>query len=504
MGKLVDNFGGKVSGELIKSTDWNSMLETVEEMLDNVTATLGARIDTLESRADSLEARSTNAEVRLDDAESTLDLISSRLRRLDLSTTTTRFVIGQRGTITATVTAIDGSPLDLSNAATRPWVDFVTVWGTLKAASGFVSRGGAGDQTLSVQLNSEGIAQVLIRANHAELFAEEEEQEVEGFLSTIPQANNPSTVADIILEANTPNDANMNFAYSAVSSVYDSSSSNNTVVMQRYIDAYYITQPSRTVADFTSVFTQRWRDYRATVMAMLKPDNNPTTADGALASASIQVTFRDWIAPWVIVDYLPAFNTLQLDYGNRFRNLIGSALEPSINSIVAEVDDIIRNKGLIGRQRDLLAVEAAISGLSFDTDPPAFMPDLVQSIQFGSQVQHAIFYSQTVTPGDTGGALGFDALARSTGRAASEADAVETRLEKSIDSKLDAATDNLLNEVNITQTKFKDELLNEEGPILSVQRDVAAFSGQVQGFQTQLKSKADVELISTIIGTLPQ
>lgn len=504
MGELVDDFGGKVNGELIKSADWNGMLAKVEEMLDTVATELGTRIDSLELRADGLEARTTAAEGRLDAAEATLNLVRDRLPRLDLNTTTTRFAIGQRGTITAQATTLDGSPLDLSNPATRPWIDFITVWGTLKAADGFTSRGGAGDQTLSVQVNSEGIARVQIRAPHAELFAEEEEQEIEGFLSTRPQAESSATIADMVLASNTPRDATMNFAYQAISVEYDRTGSSSTPVFQRYVDAYYVNQPSRAAGDYASIFTQRWRDYRATVMAFLKPDSNPTTADGALASASIQVTFRDWIAPWVIVDYLPGLGGLQLDYGNRFRNLIGSSLGPSITGIVGEVDDIIRGKGLIGRQRDLLAVDAAIGSLPFDRDPPPFMPDLVQAIQFGSQVQHSMFYSQAVTPGDSGGALGFGAIAGSTGRAASEAGAVEARLEETIDSRLNTATESLRNEVSISQVRFQEELLQEDGPILSVQRDVAAFSGQVQGFQAMLNNKADVDLISNIIGTLPR
>lgn len=504
MGKLVDDFGGKVSGELIKSVDWNSMLAEVEGMIDNVSTVLGARIDSLETRADSFETRTTAVEARLDNTETTLDLVRGRLHRLDLSTTTTRFAIGQRGTITAQVRAIDGSPLDLSNAATRPWIDFVTVWGTLKAASGFTSRGGAGDQTLSVQLNSEGIAQVLIRSTHAELFAEEEELEVEGFLSTLPLLDSASTMAEMVLQANTPNDAAMSFAYEAISLEYDNTAGSSPPVMQRYIDSYYVTQPARATGDFTSLFSQRWRDYRATVMAFLIPDNSPTTADGALASASIQVTFRDWISPWMSVGYLPIIATLQLDYSNRFANLIGQDLGLSISNIVTEVDDIIRGKGIIGRQRDLLAVNAAIVNLSLDSEPPPFMPDLIQAIQFGSQVQHSLFYSQAVTPGDTGEALGFGAIAGSTGRAASEADRVKLELESVIDSKLETATQSLRNEVNVSQVKFQEELLLDDGPILSVQRDVKAFTGQIQGMQERLNTKADVDLISNIIGTLPR
>lgn len=504
MGELVDDFGGKISGELIRASDWNGMLARVEGMLNTLADDLGTRVDTLEGRADVLETRTGAAEARLDEAEVTLGHVRDRFRRLDLSTTITRFAIGQRGTITARVTALDGSTLDLSDAGSRPWVDFVTVWGTLKAAAGFTSRGGAGDQTLSVQVNSQGIAQVLIRAAHAEAFAEEEELEIEGFLSTRPLAQSTASIAELILDASTPRDNNMNFTYQAISTEYDRVGSGNAPVFQRYVDAYYLTQPSRAAGNFSSVFSQRWRDYRATVMAFLKPDSNPTTADGALASASIQVTFRDWVAPWVTVGYLPTVGTLQVDYRNRFRNLIGTSLGPSIAGIVKEVNDLVIGKGIIARQRDLLAVDAAISTLPFDADPPAFMPDLVQAVQFGSTVQHAMFYSQAVTPGDSGGAFGFEAVAGSAGRASSEAGRVQEQLTGEIDNKLGEATTRLLNEVKISQVAFQQDLLREDGPVLSVQRDVKAFSGQVQGMQKLINSKADVELISNIIGTIPR
>jgi len=503
MGELVNDFGGKISGELIKSTDWNGMLAKVESMLTTLASDLGTRIDDLETRATDLENRTTTAETRLNQAETTINAISNRFRRLDMSTQTTRFAIGQRGTISARVTALDGSPLDLSNTADRPWVDFVTVWGTLKAAPGFTSRGGAGDQTLSVRVNADGFAEVLIRASHAEAFAEEEELEIESVMAIRPQAGINDTIADLVLNANTPRDASMSFAYQAISTEYDRTSASTTPVFQRYVDTYYVMQPSRTVADFASVFTQRWRDYRATVMAFVKPDSNPTTADGALASASIQVTFRDWIAPWVTTDYLPHIGILQNDYADRFRNLIGPSLGLSLGGIVGDVDDIIRGKGIIARQRDFLAIDAAIGGLTFDADPPPFMTDLVQAVQFGSQVQHAMFYSQAVTPGDTGTALGFGAIAGSAGRSTSEANRVQEELSSQIDNRLDKATNDLRSEVSVAQVQFREELLRDDGPILSVQRDVQAFSGQIQGLQTSIAAKADHELIRSIIGTLP-
>jgi len=503
MGELVDAFGGKISGELIRAADWNGMLAQVEQMFAALADTVGARIDALEARADQLEVRVASAEQRLDADQPLLAAVRSRFRRLDLNATTTSFAIGQRGEIVARVSGLEGTPLDLSNPATRPWVDFVTVWGTLKAASGFVSRGGAGNQTLSVQVDEDGEARVLICADHAESFAEEEELELEGFLSTRPEVGVTTTIADLFLEANTPRDARLNFAYQAITREYDRGGSGQPLV-QRYLDSYYLTQPARAASEFTSVFSQRWRDYRATVMAFVKADSDPTSADGAMAAASIQVTFRDWIAPWIMVDYLPGIAGLQVGYADRFRNLIGVDFGFTLDNIVAEVNDIVAGKGILGKQRDLLAVESAIGGLRFDGNPPVYMADLVQAVQFGTQVQHAMFYSQALTPGSTGIAKGFGAVAGSAAKASAEAGRVQQQLTADVDSKLAAATNTLRNEVLVSQVAFREDLLSEDGPILSVQRDVQAFSGAIRGFETELREKADVGLISNIIGALPR
>jgi hypothetical protein len=114
-----------------------------------------------------------------------------------------------------------------------------------------------------------------------------------------------------------------------------------------------------------------------------------------------------------------------------------------------------------------------------------------------------MFYSQAVTPGDSGAALGFGAIAGSAGRATAEAGRVQEQLTGEIDSKLSASSESLRNEVQIAQVAFQTELLRDDGPILSVQRDVLAFAGQVRGFETELGKKANVEMISSIIGTLP-
>ena len=128
MGDLATKFGGKVNGELIRSTDWNGLIDAIETQFTALETKLDDRLNTLESRVDVHDSRLDNIEARLTPLETLADTIRARHRRLDLTTTRENFAIGERAEIVARVTDVLGQPLDLSNAATRPWVDFVAVW----------------------------------------------------------------------------------------------------------------------------------------------------------------------------------------------------------------------------------------------------------------------------------------------------------------------------------------------------------------------------------------
>ena len=44
MGALVDGFGGKISGELTRASDWNGMLAAVEALVSGVQTAIEARL----------------------------------------------------------------------------------------------------------------------------------------------------------------------------------------------------------------------------------------------------------------------------------------------------------------------------------------------------------------------------------------------------------------------------------------------------------------------------
>src|SRR5215218_8666795 len=102
MGVLVDSFGGKISGELIRASDWNGMLAAVETLVAGVQAALEERLAPLESTVADLGPRVTALEAAVGDLTTVAATLRARYRRMNLMAAAARFVIGQRGEITAT------------------------------------------------------------------------------------------------------------------------------------------------------------------------------------------------------------------------------------------------------------------------------------------------------------------------------------------------------------------------------------------------------------------
>lgn len=496
MGELVDAFGGKVSGELIKAADWNGLLEAMEKQLDTLRSEVEERLETLEARVDTADQRLDQIEDRVVPLEALASSVRQRFRRVDLSTSRASFAIGERGEIVARVTDLEGNPIDFSDAATRPWVDFVTVWGALKAVPGFEIRGGAGDRTVSVRVNASGEARVRLRADHADAFAEEQEDEVEAVLgATVGTGAAARSVSQVLLEAPTPTSGGVAEAFQIVAREYDRQ---DTFVMQSYLDAYYVRNPAQAFGRFTSVFQHSWRDYRATVHAFVKPDADPLTADGAQAVASIQVTFRDWIYPWIIVNYLPAQVTLVEQYRNRFRGRVTGDYEASLAGVFDIINEEAVDKGLIARQRELAAAQTAIEQIGL-TEPPEHLDELILTVAGGIKVQQSLFYSQAVTPmaGGSVEAVQIIGQARAAGDIAAERTAGRVRAEFQRD--IASSEQRIFDNVKAEQTTFRDELLRDDGPIMAATTRIEEFEARANNFEVQLGQKAGLETINEIL-----
>lgn len=355
----------KTAGQLIKTTDWNTLVEAV--LIIGTTAGDNlARLDQVEVDALALRTELDAAVVGLDSVEQDLAALRGQIAPLleqymvRTSCERVRYAMGEVCVITAEVTSLTGAPI----TGDRPWVDFVTSWGRLRNVAGFTSRAGVGDNSLSVQVNDQGLARVQLRADHTEGFTETEEQQVENSLQTQVQLNNAS-IAQTILSATSPTEFTARAAFSALNVEYERSDSN---AIRSYVDTYFVRMPEYQIRPVRPNPIASWRDYRATVMVMAKPDSDPTTADYSRGASSIQITFRDWINFWIhdyvldtgpaVVDIVPAIRPLltlpAADATLQFRDLMFNRLA---------------DKGVIGRMKTFDAFKQAIQETDSGVDP---------------------------------------------------------------------------------------------------------------------------------------
>jgi hypothetical protein len=492
MAELVDKFGGKVSGELIRAADWNGLIAAIEGQLGALGTQFDGRIDALESRIDATEGRIAAVETDLAPLARFAAALRDRYRRLDLSATRTTFAIGERGEIVARVSDLEGAPLDLSNASTRPWIDFVTVWGALRAAPGFASQGGASNRTIAVQVNGSGEARVLLRAEHAEAFAEEQELEVAAVLQTSVGAE---TVAERLLAANTPGSSGVVEAYAAVSSAYERV---DTPVMRNYLDAYYVRNPAQSFSYLNSVFALNWRDYHATVIAFVKPDDAPGTADAAQAVGSIRVTFRDWVYPWIITHYLPPQEPRIADYRNRFGPRINLGFEQAVGGLFEVIRDRTADRGLIGMQRELAAAQEALVTLPA-ANAPSYFRNLINTVGGGLQVQQRLVYSQAVTPlvsQDIGAGIAVGA-AGAQGEIAIGREIAGVREETN--RLLGEGETRVIDLMRAENDRFATELLKEDGAIRRAENTALAAREEVNKVNIELNNRAPMELVGKLL-----
>ena len=491
MGELVDSLGNKAAGQLIRSEDWNALVVAVEnlsERVDDRFAEVDGQLQTLGDRVEALSAE-------FGDFRGLVEPLLGDYYRLTLETSRTSYAIGELAEITARVTDLGGNTLDLSNESDRPWIDFVVAsWGQLRPVAGFESLGGAGDRTISVRTDAQGIARVQLRSDHAEGFTDEDEAEVAVSLQTrLPTTN--TTLAQTILSAATPIEAKGMGAFQVLTTEYDRT---DALRVRNYADAYYLKNTSLITGGIIPPFTHRWLDYRSTLMAFARRDSDPLTPDQSRGVSSIQVTFRDWIFPWIITDYFVETGPLVENFRDRLGPKIIDDLDESVFNFKAEVSDFVLDKGLLGRQRNYLVIQDALDTVT-SPQPVAFdLNKLTGPMQDAIGVQRTLESAQGVASGFADREVAFGLLTDTAVRADQAAESGK-QLTDHVDEQLGQARDELLFRVQQEQANFSDELLRVGGPIQEVRERLQTVSGEVQGFQQALNAKADVQTLARFL-----
>lgn len=370
----------KDAGHLIRPQDWNSMVNVLREF----GAALGSQqidLETVKIKVSALESQLATVAAQAEALDARVDTLAQQIEplldnyRVTLSCSKINYALGEICELTAKVTDLSGEPLQ----APFPWVDFVAAWGRLRAKPGFTTLGGAADNSLSVQVNALGIAQVQLRNDHAETSSDSDDLQISNMMQ-MQIADMNISLTEAILTAPTPNDVRAKSAYQTLHLEYDRKDSQ---VMRRYTDSYQASKAALGKMEITPNYWNQWRDYRATIIALAKPDSNPTTPDGARGSASIQITFRDWLYHWS-QDYLADIKSLEERVFEEYSPFFSAEkpYEKFENAFTAEY----RDRGLLGQMKYTQATYQAMARIN--PGPQSYQQEAKQQIRYalGAQV----------------------------------------------------------------------------------------------------------------------
>ena len=411
MGKLVDQFGRKSPGQLIQSQHWNSMVEAVEQNDEALRQRIDKLSDSFDVLADTVNKNLIDLTeivrafreqiVALQDESVALQRRVQRVfkgnYRVSLETSKVNYALGEMALITARLADLEGNPVDFKTRTERPWIDFLSSWGRLKPVRGAESLGSIGDRTLSVKVNEVGVASVFLRAEYSEDFTEDVEQQMEAALQTRLQSNG-KTIADTVVAAKTPREAKDTGAFQKIIQEYDRP---DVFSVRSYVNTYFRKSTLASAVKLKSLPGQRdfqatWRDHRSTVLAFAKHDSDPHTPDPGLGVSSIQVTFRDWIGPWITLGYFEKNDRQLQDIQDRLSSKVTRDLRGSIDLIKQEVNNIVKERGVVGAHRDYMLIHEAMDKLKapegarveFD------VPTLAKYVKQGVSLQRSLLTAQ--------------------------------------------------------------------------------------------------------------
>jgi hypothetical protein len=429
-----------------------------------------------------LNTRVTTAETEITSLRTDLDAVLAAMFRITMTTARANFALGELAEITATVRDAHGQ---IPSAGT--WVDFVSTWGTLKAAPGFVAESGVGSRSMSVQTNSQGIAKARLASELVHDASEDLEVDFSAFLETRTGPQN-FTIAETILASNTPSDQNVAFAYQAMSASYDNVQASS---VREYADSYYVANGSK-LSGKVSVNTinkwrQQWRDYQITVLAFGKSDDDPTTADAPRGASSIQITFRDWLGPWIIVDYIPNFKTKVPDLVNIFHGSIAPDYTESAFRIKDKLQARVQNFGLLGKTREYEAAREAMDQLNPPGNVP-FLGQLKDSMKSAVTLQQSFQAAQVNVLGGGADEVALQAFTTTAVRADSGVEGVNEQV-KAVTQQLQQFQSSTLQQFSNVQQNVTalggrlDATVSSGGHIDQLRANLSNVSDQVQALR---------------------
>jgi hypothetical protein len=495
MTQTLDQLGGKAAGQLIRHEDWNDLVQNVKD----INATLAAQIAAAQANIAALTDTVGQLSTSFDAYRQRVEPVIGQFYQVRITASATSFAIGEVAQIEAQVSDPLAGKLQKDGEAGRPWVDFVATWGLFKPAQGFESLAGVGDHSISVRVNEQGVARAMLHADHVTGFSDQDELAVATALAT-PVAGTAKSAAKFLVEAETPMTAKNAGVFQMMSAEYQRADSPS---FRQFTDAYYVKNAPDVAG---KVFPPKsfWRDYQATVLAFARSDNDPTTPDKRHGAESILITFRDWITPWIHLEFLdPALMEPEIqDARTRFGAKVTVNYQDTAKFLKNEVDGLVQENGLIGKMRKYQVIDQALDGLTV-ANAPEFLPGLTQAVQLGVRIQHTMenvqadavglpqekVAFQVFTEAATRADVSVSAVANQIGKLQTDLGAVSTRLTAAesgfgtLKTDLGAAQADLGSLKQNTDAWFKSG-----GAINTLQSAVADFQNQFSTLNTRFNN----------------
>lgn len=375
---VLNDMDEKSAGSLIKPADWNTLVASVHgigEALVQYIQQTDNRINTLQAVVDPLTDRLDGLEQDMNDLRTEIAPLLNHYV-VTLRTSKVNYALGEICEITAEVRDFAGNPV-----TSRPWIDFVTTWGQLRASDGFATDVSANGSSISVRANNQGIARVTVKSAHTENLTEAQDLQVANTLEATLASG--QFFYQAIMESPTPTSQVATQAFTMMNSQYELAQSGP---IQMFLDSYQQFPPFQALPQLVPSVVSNWKHYRTVVVAFAKDDSDPTTPDSSKGSASIQVQFRDWVGPW-ISGYTNTYDLFVPGIVGSISNQVGNssfAMDLDLIQNVIEAD--ISVLGSIGRQRYYNAAIEAMDQVTVTT-PPAYMSDLRQTVKQAVSVQ---------------------------------------------------------------------------------------------------------------------
>ena len=301
---------------------------------------------------------------------------------MSLSTTRVSYATGEEATIVAQLTDLQGQPVTFA-ADQRPWVDFVAVWGHLRAADGFDSATGdssGGERAVSIRTNTSGQAQALLRAEVGPELPLQAHLDVAATMTSTLASK--ATLAQAILQAPTPVDAKNAGAFTALATEYDRPTA---ISMRSYVDTYYVKNAPAVIGKIAppvvSPRLARLRlDRRRRRTRGRRPDHAGPGPRLRLDPRRLPRLDRP-VAPVPLLRPDRSSQPAIADIRTKLQPQFTADYFDSVDRLKNEVTTLVGpNRGLVGRIRDFQAVHGAFDGITV-SQPAALVQKVSQTMQ---------------------------------------------------------------------------------------------------------------------------